>query len=431
MGVMTRPQSRHPHQRARATTPGTEDQAFGRLYSEHVDLVRRSVRRYLWGAVVDDVVQETFAQAYRSRLHVDSALESEGDEPVAKRLAGIARNRSIDVLRHRMRGLDEVPDDGRVVALASTSCDADPERRLLAGARREGIAEAFSSLRDVQRRLLFLRYVEGMSYAQIARAEDMSIDAVKANLARGRRTFRTLYAALAEARGLVVVAGTRFWARLRSHARRLRDRATAGASDTLSGLASATPAVGQAVVTAVVIGSVAILGTGRAAADEGGNPPPSAEEAPDDGERGAGADSDDGSSPADAADEETASPSGRDHADHGGGAEAGTHDNRSSSAPEPEPRREEASAGGEVDSEDVTGEGQPARAETAAKAEAAAGEKEASADGTHATDAEADTPDAEADAASSFEVGGLVKFCFDPNSPGAAACEALEGAPRP
>lgn len=265
-----------------------DERAFERLYHDHIAYVRGAVRRYLWGAAVDDVVQETFAQAYRSGLHLDP--DGEEAQSVAGRLAAIARNRSIDILRQRMRGLDEIADDGRLSRIVAAGSDADPEHRLLAMRRQDGIAEALDALCDRQRRVVVLHYVEGRSYEEIATAENMTVSAVKATLFRGRRTFRYLYASIAEREGLSVIFGHRVLARLRARLRQTRERVASAPSDALGHLAPTSPGLAQAIVTAVVVGSMAVVGAATAAAAEPqSEPAPSGveESAPAAGEPGA------------------------------------------------------------------------------------------------------------------------------------------------
>jgi RNA polymerase sigma-70 factor (ECF subfamily) len=249
-----------------AAAPGDGERDFERFYAGHVADVRRVVRRYLWGSVVDDVVQETFAQAYRSGRHLDADAVR-----TYKLLVGIARNRSIDVLRRRMRGAEELGDDGRLVAIEAPACQADPEVVLLASRRRDGIAEAFDSMCDRQRRILFMHYVDGFRYEEIAQEEGITVDAVKAALARGRRSFKDLYATIADRDGLAVVLGG-LVGRVQARLRALRDRVAASAESLAGGVTAASPAVANAFVAVVVAGSVSLAAGSTAAAAEGGPP---------------------------------------------------------------------------------------------------------------------------------------------------------------
>lgn len=248
--------------------PTSDRVAFEHLYRDHAPSVRRVVRRYLWGAVVDDVVQETFTQAFRSGVH----LERSDDGAAARRLLGMARNRSIDVLRQRMRGVDEIADDGRIAALAAVACEADPEAGFLAARRRDGIAEALDALCARQRSVLFLRHVEGLSYDEISEREAMSLDGVKSTLARARRSFRHMYASIAERDGLrVVLGGPLFggmFARLAARLRAARNRMVAGIERAGASLAAASPGAVNTMVAVFVAGSVVVMGAGTAAADE-------------------------------------------------------------------------------------------------------------------------------------------------------------------
>lgn len=270
-----------------------ETEAFEHFYADYAVQVRRMVRRYLSDGVVDDIVQEAFMQAYRSGLHLQRGAD--GDVATWKRLVGIARNRSIDVLRRRVRRVEEVPADERLRAVPSSSYVGQPEHHLQAARRRAGIAEALDALCERQRRVLFLKDVDGLKYDEIAASEGISLDAVKATLARARRTFREAYAVIAERDGLRVLLGGRLLTGVRARLRSMRDRMASGVGDAVSSLASATPAVGQAIVTAIVVGSIAVAGAGTAAAGEPPEEQPVAhhsdapaekhgDEEPDDGE---------------------------------------------------------------------------------------------------------------------------------------------------
>lgn len=269
----------HPrHTRFEAPQRGAPDpagvEAFERLYGEHALQVRRVVRRYLWGAVVDDVVQETFAQAFRSGVHLD-ACEAEGGT-AARRLVGMARNRSIDVLRQRMRGAEEIADNGRLSSLPALAGDADPEAGFLASCRRQGIAEALDALCERQRRVLFLRHVEGLAYDEIAEREGITTDGVKATLARARKSFRHMYASIAEREGLSVLLGgpvfRRLLDRLQARLRGARNRIVSGVDQAVTSFAAVSPGIANTLLTVFVAGSVLVMGAGAAAAEQADHP---------------------------------------------------------------------------------------------------------------------------------------------------------------
>lgn len=353
-----------PSSESEPAAPLTDDEAFERLHADHRAFVERVVRRYLWGAVVDDAVQETFVQAYRSRLHLRRDDEHD-DRRTVKRLAAIARNRSIDVLRRRMRGLEEVADDGRLVSAPATAAEVDPELHLLAARRREGIADAVGTLCERQRRVLLLRHVAGHPYDEIARLEDMTIDAVKATLARGRQAFRQAYAAIAERRGLSVLPGFGLLRRLSARLRWFRDRAQAGANEALGAFAAASPAITQGVVAAVVVGSVAVVGAGLGPSTSAAEPVAHQSEASAHGDE---SERDGGDEAAETAGERSADESDRDG--EGGDSPAAGESRSGEHGNEPAPVSHDASASASASASADSDEVSPAGSDTPASAKA-------------------------------------------------------------
>jgi RNA polymerase sigma-70 factor (ECF subfamily) len=121
----------------------------------------------------------------------------------------IAHNRAMDLLRARpLRGTDPIESAAGVVDTAAT----DPEERLM---QLEAITTAvsrFTELPAVQRSVVVLKDVLGESLADIGRLLDLSVDAVKAHLARGRTRLRQLNASQppATGNGPVSAAVTRY-----------------------------------------------------------------------------------------------------------------------------------------------------------------------------------------------------------------------------
>src|SRR6202162_2640082 len=148
------------------------------------------------GSVIDgeDVVQDTFTRAF-------AALdELEEDAPMRAWLFRIAHNRALDLLRGRaVRRTEPIEAAADVVDQASP----DPVEMLM---RQEAVKTAvsrFAELPTVQRSVVILKDVLDEQLTEIAALLDLTVDAVKGHLARGRARLREINAqaaTLAEAR---------------------------------------------------------------------------------------------------------------------------------------------------------------------------------------------------------------------------------------
>ena len=163
------------------------------------DELRPELHRYcarLMGSVIDgeDVVQDTFTRGF-------AALdELEEDTPMRAWLFRIAHNRALDLLRGRaVRRTEPIEAAADVVDQASP----DPVEMLM---RQEAVKTAvsrFAELPTVQRSVVILKDVLDEQLTEIAALLDLTVDAVKGHLARGRARLRQINAqaaTLAEAR---------------------------------------------------------------------------------------------------------------------------------------------------------------------------------------------------------------------------------------
>jgi RNA polymerase sigma-70 factor (ECF subfamily) len=152
----------------RAVAAGDQD-AFARLYADHV----RMVHAILLGRVprrdVDDLVQEVFLAAY-TRIR-------ELREPAAFGgwIATIARNRATDYLRQTREQI-ELPDE---------LPGGDP-----IGADTFAVLDIVRKLPEAYRDTLLMRLVEGMSGAEIAERSGLTPASVRVNLHRGMKLLR-------------------------------------------------------------------------------------------------------------------------------------------------------------------------------------------------------------------------------------------------
>jgi RNA polymerase sigma-70 factor (ECF subfamily) len=152
--------------------------------------VRPELHRYcarLMGSVIDgeDVVQDTLLRALVALQDLDTL------PPLRPWLFRVAHNRALDLLRGRSvrhsEPLDAAPE------VADTN-HPDPLEKLM---REEAVKTAVSRFADLpvlQRSVVVLKDVLDESLAEIATLLGLSVDAVKAHLARGRARLRSINA---------------------------------------------------------------------------------------------------------------------------------------------------------------------------------------------------------------------------------------------
>ena len=152
--------------------------------------LRPELHRYcarLMGSVIDgeDVVQDTFARALVA-LH-----ELEEDAPLRAWLFRIAHNRALDLLRSRAIRAAEPIEAAHEVA------DPDSPDPVEVMMRREAVETAvsrFTELPTTQRSVVILKDVLDQSLEEIAAMLDLTVNAVKAHLARGRARLKAVNA---------------------------------------------------------------------------------------------------------------------------------------------------------------------------------------------------------------------------------------------
>jgi RNA polymerase sigma factor (sigma-70 family) len=152
--------------------------------------LRPQLHRYcarLMGSVIEgeDVVQDPFARAF---VALDELQEA---PPLRAWLFRIAHNRALDLLRSRAIRAAEPIEAAHEVADPESP---DPVEALM---RREAVDTAvsrFVELPAVQRSAVILKDVLDESLQEIAAMLDLTVDAVKAHLARGRARLKAINA---------------------------------------------------------------------------------------------------------------------------------------------------------------------------------------------------------------------------------------------
>ena len=166
--------------------------AFDALYLHyHQRLLRFCVKRLQERSEAEDVVQETFARAWR-------ALPTfVGDRRFYPWLTVIAGNLCTDALRRRARlsPLDET------TMRTSDMGSYDIEDAVFQAVDAKMVTTAFENLKPRHQRVLDLRERSGWSYQRIAQEEGVGVSAVETLLWRARNALKREFALLAGAEG--------------------------------------------------------------------------------------------------------------------------------------------------------------------------------------------------------------------------------------
>jgi RNA polymerase sigma factor (sigma-70 family) len=140
------------------------------LYAEHQPAVFRYLCRTVGQAdAARDLTQEVFLRVSRARVPEADA------SGLRAWVFAIARNLALNHLR-----------DGRVRTLPVAPPSATPAVQELAVA----MQQALDALQELDRDVFLMREVGGLSYQEIARACELSIEAVRARLKRARQDLR-------------------------------------------------------------------------------------------------------------------------------------------------------------------------------------------------------------------------------------------------
>jgi len=150
--------------------------------------LRPELHRYcarLMGSIIDgeDVVQDTLERALGAWPDLDEAT------PLRPWLFRIAHNRALDLLRARAVRRAEPIEAAEDVA---DPASPDPVEMLM---RQEAVKTAvsrFAELPALQRSVVILKDVLGEPLTEIAALLDLTVDAVKGHLARGRARLREI-----------------------------------------------------------------------------------------------------------------------------------------------------------------------------------------------------------------------------------------------
>src|SRR5687768_5017109 len=167
---------------ASSSGPGDADGGFAREALSHLDsLYGTALRLTRSGADADDLVQDTYLKAFRA------AGQFRRGTNLKAWLFTILYNTFRNLRRDH--GRDPVDVDSEAVEQAAGSAPGDltPEQILTRATLDVDLQAALDSLPDAFRQAVWLRDVEELSYAEIARILDVPIGTVMSRISRGRR----------------------------------------------------------------------------------------------------------------------------------------------------------------------------------------------------------------------------------------------------
>lgn len=164
-----------------------EEQALGALYDRWHAVVHGVVARLLHRPDdVEDVVEETFWQAWRQASRFDPARGA-----VQTWLLTIARSRALDRVRSLRRRREEPleGEDGQIVIQQAAA--NDPGLDAEASERRRIVVAALSELPAEQREALELGYYGGLSQTEIAERTGQPLGTVKTRMRLAMQKLRS------------------------------------------------------------------------------------------------------------------------------------------------------------------------------------------------------------------------------------------------
>jgi RNA polymerase sigma-70 factor (ECF subfamily) len=166
-----------------------DSRAVAELYDRYAPVLLPVALRIVGATYAEDVLHDAFVS-----LPDRAKLYSAARGSVGAWLVILVRNLSID--RVRRRGRRKQLDEANAAAPSEAPAPvwANPEHAALAAGRRQTVLRALATLSPVHRGTLEMAFFEGLTYAEIAERERISLGTVKSRASRAM-------AALAEVLG--------------------------------------------------------------------------------------------------------------------------------------------------------------------------------------------------------------------------------------
>jgi len=160
-----------------------DERAFAQLFQRHSGKLRRYLQRVTLNRTqAEDILQTTFLKVHASRHTYDAS------RPVRAWLYSIAIHARIDAIRTRQRRQEWHDIDVGHVECAA----ACPERVFAAPQTLSALDAALERLPSKQRRSFLLHHVEGLSFAEFARALSAEEETELTEVAIRVRVFRAM-----------------------------------------------------------------------------------------------------------------------------------------------------------------------------------------------------------------------------------------------
>jgi RNA polymerase sigma-70 factor (ECF subfamily) len=165
-----------------------DPEAFAGLYDRHAALMHRYVARRLGDGAADDIVADTFLDAFRKRHRYDPSISDARPwlYGIAANLIGKHNRAEVRMLRAYARtGADPV----LAGAFAANQAEEADSRVSSAAVRRE-LAVALAGLAAGDRDVLLMIAWADLSYAEVAAALGIPVGTVRSRLHRARTRIR-------------------------------------------------------------------------------------------------------------------------------------------------------------------------------------------------------------------------------------------------
>ncbi len=144
------------------------------------------IQKKVESRVAEDILQETFLSA------LDSLPSFKGDSSLSSWLFSIARHEIVDY--YRKKKIKKIVFSHFPFLEKLVSQALSPEIALEKKELKDKIKQTFIAISEGKRKILRLKYVEGLSVSKIARKLGITYKAAESRLSRARRAFQKEFA---------------------------------------------------------------------------------------------------------------------------------------------------------------------------------------------------------------------------------------------
>jgi RNA polymerase sigma factor (sigma-70 family) len=165
-----------------------DPEAFAGLYDRHAGPLHRYVARRLGAGAADDIVADTFLDAFRRRHRYDLAVPDARPwlYGIAANLIGKHHRAEVRMLRAYARtGADPV-----LTGIPTADLADEADSRISSEAVRQDLAAALAALARGDRDVLLMIAWADLSYAEVATALGIPVGTVRSRLHRARARIR-------------------------------------------------------------------------------------------------------------------------------------------------------------------------------------------------------------------------------------------------